>query len=332
MSNAVTLKDVADAARVSIATASRALGGKSRVSEETSAHVAQVADRLGYRPNPFGKALREGQSRTVGVVVPVIGNPFYGAIVHELETELAQLGFDLLIADSHGEVGREHARMRMLVERRVEAIVVVPSDAIASAEALREAAERTVVVQMDRSVLDLEADFIGIDNALAMALVLEHLCQRGARSVALVATDSTTSAGRERRAAYEREVQRLDLSAQPHILREFTIEFGRGAAGELIGRGDLPDAVVCGDDLIAIGVLTALKHAGYRIPEDVLVTGFDGTMLADISDPPLTTIEQPFRELARETVAALIRRTSQRAAAPGSFRIEPSLRIAGSTE
>lgn len=332
MADPVTLQDVADAAGVSIATASRALTGKNRVSKETTAHVARIAAKLGYRPNLFGRALREGSSRTMGVIVPVVGNPFYGRIVHELETVLSERGFDLVIADSHGDVERESARLRMLVDRRVEAIIIVPSDAVESAPALAEAQAHAPVVQLDRRVLDHRGDFIGVDNDRGITLLLEHLKAQGAKRVVLVASNAVTSAGRERRAAFERESARLGIEAGEPILDEFTFEFGQAAADELISRGPLPDAVVCGDDLIATGFMTALKRAGHRIPQDVLVTGFDGTLLADICDPPLTTIEQPFRELARETVDALVRRIEDRDAAVVLRRVEPTLRIAGSTQ
>lgn len=331
MADPVTLQDVADAAGVSIATASRALTGKNRVSKETAAHVGRVAARLGYRPNAFGRALREGASRTVGVVVPVVGNPFYGRIVHELETELAEHGYDLVIADSHGDVDRERARLRMLADRRVAAIIIVPADAVDSADALAEAETIAPVVQLDRRVLDHSGDFVGVDNDRGIAMLLEHVKAEGARRVVLVASNAVTSAGRERRRAFERETEHLGLEADEPILDEFTFEFGQAAADELMKRGPLPDAVVCGDDLIATGLMTALKHAGHRIPADVLVTGFDGTLLADICDPPLTTIEQPFAELARETVAALVRRTEDRTSSAILRRVEPALRIAGST-
>ena len=328
----VTLQDVADAAGVSIATASRALTGKSRVSKQTAARVARVAERLGYRVNVFGRALREGTGRTVGMVVPVISNPFFGQLVHHLEAELLDHGLDLVIADSHGETLREGGRLRMLVERRVEGIIVVPSDAEASGTALARAAESAPVVQLDRRVEGLGLDYVGVDNAKGMQLLACHLHECGVRQVVLVASDATTSTGRERRAAFEGEAARVGMSVQEPILDEFTLEFGQSAARELASRPVMPDAVIAGDDLIAMGLLIGLKRAGLSVPDDVLVTGFDGTMLAEISDPPLTTIEQPFASLARETVRALVRRIDE-ADAPVLFsRIAPRLRVAGSTQ
>ena len=185
--DAVTLVDVAHAAGVSIATASRALTGKNRVSKQTIAHVTSVAAQLGYRVNVFGRALREGTNGTIGVVVPVVGNPFYGQLVHSLEEELQKHGLELVIADSHGEVDREQSRMRMLVDRRVEGIVVVPADAHLSAAALSDTEQSVPVVQLDRRVPGASADFVGIDNRAAMQAIVAHLVEQGATSIVLSA-------------------------------------------------------------------------------------------------------------------------------------------------
>jgi len=327
----VTLQEVSDAAGVSIATASRALTGKGRVSKQTATKVARVAERLGYRVNIFGRSLREGTGRTVGVVVPVISNPFFGQLVHHLEAELIGYGFDLVIADSHGEAQREADRLKMLVERRVEGIIVVPSDAEKSGAALTRAADSVPVVQLDRRVEGLGIDYLGVDNARGMELAIEHVYERGARNVVLVASDATTSAGRERRKAFELHTARLKMVVQEPILKEFTLEVGQNAASELSSRPVFPDAVIAGDDLIATGLLVGLRKSGLSVPSDVLVTGFDGTMLAEISDPLLTTVEQPFEALARETVRALVRRVNEPDAPVLFSRLAPNLRLAGST-
>ncbi|MFE6967892.1 LacI family DNA-binding transcriptional regulator [Isoptericola sp. NPDC057653] len=329
--DAVTLRDVADAAGVSIATASRALTGKNRVSKATTAHVRQVAERLGYRVNVFGRALREGTDGAVGVIVPVISNPFYGQLVHSLEEQLGAHSLELIVADSHGEVDRERDRLRMLVRRRVEGIVVVPSNATSSLDALVEAADDVPVVQLDRRVEQAPTDFVGVDNDRGIALLVEHLVSRGAVHIALVASDDTTSAGRERRAAFEREIARRGLPVHPPVLDNFTLEFGLAAAGTVASRSPLPDAIVAGDDLIAAGLITGLKRHGVAVPQDVMVTGFDGTMLADVCDPALTTVVQPFDQIAAEAVRALLRRTQDRDAPAIYSRLAPALRVSMST-
>lgn len=327
----VTLHEVAAAAGVSIATASRALNGKDRVSERTAEHVAAVAERLGYRVNLMGRGLRAGTGATIGVVVPVISNPFYSELIHRIEDHLQRRGFDLVIADSHGEVERERARLRMLVERRVEGIFVVPSDAELSFDALADTARRVPLVQLDRRVVGLPADFVAVDNDNGIALAVDHLTSRGAERIVLVSGNDITSAGRERRAAFETVVHARSLPAEENIFGEYLLDFGEKAVTTLLDRGPLPDAIIAGDDLVAAGVIAALKKSGVRVPHDVQVTGFDGTMLADVCEPRLTTVVQPFDDLAREATEALWNRMENSDAPYVLSRLKPSLRIAEST-
>lgn len=327
----VTLHEVAAAAGVSIATVSRALNGKDRVSGRTAEHVAEVAERLGYRVNLIGRGLRAGTGGTIGVVVPVIANPFYGELVHRVEDHVQQRGFDLVIADSHGEVDRERDRLRMLVERRVEGIFVVPSDAELSFDAVADTARRVPLVQLDRHVLDLPADFVGVDNDAGIDVAVAHVTARGARRLVLVSGNDITSVGRERRAAFEAAVRARGLPEEHNVFGEYLLTFGESAVEELLARGPLPDAIIAGDDLVAAGAIAALKRAGKRVPSDVQVTGFDGTMLADVCEPRLTTVVQPFDDLAREATEALVRRMEDPDAAYIVRRLAPSLRVAEST-
>jgi LacI family transcriptional regulator len=328
----VRLKDVAAAAGVSVATASRALTGRGRLSAATVEKVARVAERLGYQVNERGRALREGSIRTVGVVVPVISNPFFSQIVQSLEAALEAKGFEMLVADSYGEVDREARRLQMLVARDVEGLVVIPADADRSASALRRVAAETPLVQLDRQVNGLRSDFVGVDNDRGLGLLVDHLASCGARSVVLVASDATTSVGRERRAAFDTAMARVGLSARKPILDRFTLEFGTRAGRLLAGRRSLPDAVVAGDDLIAIGVIRALTAQGVRVPADVMVTGFDGTLLSEVSDPTLTTVRQPYASLTRDAVELLLSRASDGSRPVEHRRLPPELVVAHSTQ
>ena len=327
----VRLKDVAAAAGVSVATASRALTGRGRLSAATVQQVTQVAERLGYRVNEAGRALREGSIRTVGVVVPVVSNPFFSQIVESLEGALEAHGFEMLVADSHGEVDREARRLQMLVARDVEGLVVIPADAVRSAPALRRVAAGTPVVQLDRQVRRLGSDFVGVDNQLGLDLLVDHLVSAGARSVVLVGADATTSVGRERLSAFEAATARARLAVRRPILDRFTLEFGERAGRQLLGRQSLPDAVVAGDDLIAIGLIRALKAAGVSVPSDLMVTGFDGTVLSEISDPTLTTVRQPYASLTSQAVDVLLARAADRSRPTQRRRLAPELVLGRST-
>ena len=308
MSSRVKLNDVAEAAGVSIATASRALAGKTRVSPDTTEHVLAVARRLGYRVNPIARALREGSTRTVGMIVPVIGNPFFAELIDAIEAELHTSDLELVLADSHGDVEQERRRLENLVSRRVDGIFIVPHHERRSSAGIRSAMAGAPLVQIDRRVAGLRSDFVGVNNEDGIRSVIDHLVDRGVRSVVLASADDQNVAGRGRRMSFEQAAAEQGLDIRPHLIGSFSLQSGQEAGKELLARGDLPDALVAGSDLNAFGVISALRAGGVRVPDDMLVTGFDGTTLSEVFDPPLTTVRQPTAGIASAAVAFLASR------------------------
>jgi LacI family transcriptional regulator len=327
----VKLQDVADAAGVSIATASRALAGKKRVSAETVQTVLEAADRLGYTVDPIARALREGSTRTVGMIVPVVGNPYFSELIAAVGDELQAAGFELILADSHGDVTQEARRLRTLVGRRVDGILLVSHSSTESAPAVDEAMRSVPVVQIDRKIDRLGSDFVGIDADQAMRLLLEHLVERGVRRVVLASADDQNSVGRGRREAFERLVDELDLIAAPHVIGDFSVEAGRAAADEIVRRGGVPDAVVAGSDVNAVGLISGFRSHGMQVPDAVLVTGFDGTQLSELYNPSITTVRQPVRALARTAVSFLSSRIADPTSPARDSRIGAELVVRAST-
>jgi LacI family transcriptional regulator len=144
--------------------------------------VLETAGRLGYTVDPIARALREGSTRTVGMIVPVIGNPHFSELIAVVEDELQTAGFELILADSHGDVDQEARRLSTLVGRRVDGLLIVAHSSEGSALAIRAAMRSVPVVQLDRRVDHLPGDFVGIDDDEAMRLLLEHLVERGVRA------------------------------------------------------------------------------------------------------------------------------------------------------
>jgi len=332
MSRSVTLLDVAEAAGVSIATASRALTGKDRVSRNTVERVRAVASELGYRVDPIARALREGSTRIIGMIVPVIGNPFFAQLVDAVEEQVHAAGFELLLADSHGYVTEEARRLQVFGERKVDGVAIVPSDRIASLPALRALPAGLAVVQLDRSAENAAADFVGVDNEAGFRLLFDHLVDQGVRSVVFAGSDDITSNGAERWDAFQREVQRTGLESGEPYRGEFSIHSGSEAAAALVARRALPDAIVAGSDLIALGLIAGLREHGVRVPEDVLVTGFDGIELGQIYSPSITTVVQPVDGIARDAITYLVGRIQGTESAIRNSRIAPTLRPGRSTQ
>ncbi len=331
MARSVTLQDVAAAAGVSVATASRALAGKDRVSAATIARVREAAAALDYRVDPIARALREGATRIVGMVVPVVANPYYAQLVGAVEVELHRHGLELLLADSHADPEEEARRLALFVERKVDGIVIAATDASTSATALRALARRTAVVQVDRVTGPSVADFAGVDNDVAMALAVDHVAACGAASVAYVGADATNTNGVERWEAARRHAERAGLELHEPFRQAFDVETGVAAADALLARGPLPDALVTGADLIALGLVARLREHGVEVPDDVMVTGFDGTIMSSLVFPTLTTVVQPVEAIAREAIGFLVDRIDGSEAPVRSTRLVPTLREGGST-
>nr|WP_206323883.1 LacI family DNA-binding transcriptional regulator [Streptomyces sp. HNM0574] len=304
------MRDVARASGCSVSTVSRVLTGNRPVGADAARRVREAAERLGYRPNQVARALRSRSTGTIGLVLPQITNPFYPALVRELTRALHADGRAVLLADCDDDPVTEAARIESLLARQVDALLVVPADERRSAEAVAAAAARVPLVLLDRDCGPGVADSVAVDNAAGMSLVLRHLAEAGRRRPCFIGAAGTSSAAVERRTAYERAAAALDPDAAGRTaLGDFSVEWGREAVTRL--WQDLPqrpDAVVCGNDLIAVGALQRLRQLGADIPREVAVTGFDDIPMAELADPAVTTVRQPVRELAAEAARLLDRR------------------------
>ncbi len=316
-------------AGVSVATASRALAGRDEVSPRTRRAVEEASRRLGYRPDPVAAALRTGSTGTLGIVIPQIADWFYPPMVASVEHEFAQRGIGILLCDSRNDVAVEAERLETLLRRRVDGLIVCPVDARASAPALKAASLRVRTMQIDRHALD-DLDFVGVDEAQGMAQIAQHISAMGARTAVFVGSDPTVSSAQERADGFAlaaesygitvlEPVEIVDVEGQT----DFTA--GRLLAPRLLSQKPL-DAIVCANDLLAIGMLQGLRDHGVRCPEDVLVTGYDDDVpMAEVLG--LTTVRTPLAELGREAVRLL----TNESPVPRHVRLRPTLVVREST-
>jgi LacI family transcriptional regulator len=282
------------------------LTGRRNVSPQSARAVLAASERLGYRPNTAARSLRTRSTATVGMVVPGISNPYFPLLVEAVERRLSATGRELLLCDSQNEVGIEAARVDALLGRRVDGLLFVACDSEASAPTVARAAGQVPVVQMDRHVDGHDGDFVGVDNETGMRDVLEHLTATGRRTFAFVSSETIDSSARVRLRVFREVLGAVDAaSADRVLLGQYSVEWGAEAVRRLLAMGPLPDAVVCGADIIALGAIAALAEAGVRVPADVAVTGFDDIAFAAISAPSLTTLRQPADAIGAEGVRML---------------------------
>ncbi|WP_271985417.1 LacI family DNA-binding transcriptional regulator [Pseudoclavibacter terrae] len=321
-------------AGVSTATVSRVLTGSKNVADETARRVHAAAEKLQYSGNSIAKALRQNSTGNVGMLVPSISNPFFTALVEQVEHQLAQSELNLFLCDSQGSVDIEAVRLRSLTQGSVDGILVSPVDESLSAPALQRASTITPMVQIDRRVGALSADWVGLDDEHAMRTVAEHLFARGVRSAAFVTSTKGSSSALDRLKSILAECARLGIHMPDDLVLDgdFSLEWGAQAADALLASArELPDAIICSDDLIAMGLSSRLAGSQVRVPDDVLVTGFDDIDFASLTAPPLTTLRQPIEQIAAEAVRLLRESIQSTERAKTSLALQGSLVARAST-
>lgn len=303
----VTIAQVAKRAQVSTATVSRVLSGRGPVSEEVRRRVRRVADELGYRANPIARALRSSRTDTVGMVVPTISNPFFTSLVENVEHALGREGKELFLCDARSDPAIEARRLATLADRNVDGIIVSPSHGVQSGPAVQKTADLLPLVQLDRFVGGTNTDWVGVDDIAAMRQVMDHLHAGGARSAAFVGSLRTNSSTEQRFTGFSRRARELGVGVDPDhvLLGDYSVEWGEAAVARLLDGGRLPDAIVCADDLIALGVTRACRAHGVDVPGRVQVTGYDNIEFSRLGEPALTTVDQPRDRIAAEAVRLL---------------------------
>lgn len=327
----VTVKEVAQSAGVSIATASRALSGNPQVDPKLAKRVLAASSQLGYSANAVARALRTRRTGTIGVVVPAISNPFFTSAVEALEEVLAESGRSIILCDSRDDPAQEAARVSLLMDHMVEGLVVIPTRSRASADTVEAARVKVPVVQFDRQAASTASDFVGSDNAEGMRLLVDHLVERGARSFAYIGAVRKVSTGRERVTAFT-EVMAVRHAAHSELLGGFTLGWGIEATRTLIAENRIPDAIVCGANVVAHGVLHALSEAKIIVPDDVLVGTYDDLPASEFSVPALTSIGQPLMPMAREAIRLLDERNRDSDSPARKSIFAPYLVVRGSTQ
>jgi DNA-binding LacI/PurR family transcriptional regulator len=327
-----TLRDVADRAGVSLATASRVATGSATVRPATRERVERAMRELLYVP-----PARQEPAGAIGLFVPEFGNPVFAALAEAMETHAARAGLATILCNTHGSAQRELDYVRMLLERRVEGMVFI------SAEITDVRGEHSHYAQLlDRGARlvfvnggseALEVTTVGVDERAAGRIATEHLIELGHERIGFVAGRRYALPTREKSLGRLDALRAAGLDSEGLVAHaEFSVSGGREALRELVGRPDgQPTGIICSSDLMAIGAVQEAFALGLGVPDDLSVVGFDGIDAASWTQPPLTTVVQPIDEIARTTVAALneqVERPSQR---QPSYVFRPRLRVGGTT-
>jgi LacI family transcriptional regulator len=302
------LDDVAKRARVSTATVSRVLNDTAGVRPATRARVLRAVEELNYRPNLNARSLAGGQTRSIGMVVSNIANPFFLDIFRSVEAGARQRGFEVLVANTDYDPDRLRASVDTILGRRVAGLALVVSETVPPSVAAIAAAGDVPVVLYDGGGHRLRgATHIRADYHTGMQRVVEYLHALGHRRMAFIGHHARLGPLHARRQAFhsatEAYAPRVKVTA---VENEDGMDGGRAAMRDLLASGFRPTAVACVNDVMAVGAIRELHARGIRVPEDMSVTGFDNIALAEYTQPPLTTADVPREAVGRLLCEALL--------------------------
>ena len=332
---APTLRDVAEAAGVHAATASRALNPATRglVNADTARRVIKVAESLGYRPNPIARGLKTAKSGTVGIVLPDLMNPLFPPIVRGIEEVLEPAGYSGLIVNTDNDPGREKWQIDHLRSRQVEGLIV--ATARVDHPLMRQLhREGVVMVMVNRRPEGVDVPSITPDDAAGVELAVRHLAGLGHTRIAHVAGPQSTSTGVSRARAFRGAVRDLGLDDDPALVTTAD-SWGEAAGAEglrrLLEAGVEFTAIFAGNDLIALGCYDVFFERGIECPAEMSVVGFNDMPFLDKLRPPLTTISIPHQQIGAEAARLLLDAIADPTRPARSVLLPLSLVVRGST-
>lgn len=303
--HAVTIRDVAGEAGVSIKTVSRVLNDEPRVTPGTAEKVTEAAARLGYQPNVLARGLRGGRTRTIGLIIADVANPFFADCCKAIEQVATRYDHALILCASAENPESERSYVDLLSRRRIDGLLIAPAtDEVGH---LRQKISGLPVVTFDRPAEGLETDTVIVSNRKGAREATQHLIGHGCKRVAFIGDYGQIYTANKRLDGYMQAMQEADLEPV-YRMESNTISAARMAAVSLLeGHPDL-DAFLGGNSLITAGILHAVENAGMSIPESISVIGFDDFELVSVLRPDLTVVRQPTQQLGHIAAELLLGR------------------------
>lgn len=298
------LVDIAREAGVSIATVSKAIHNTGRMSEETRKKILTIIQDMNFRPNMIGSALRSKSTYTVGLLIPDLSNPFSGEIARSVEERGKELGYSVVMCNTDNDSEKEAWYISVLNQKSVDGII--SASGFQNEEILKDLVEQKFPIALiTRDSKTLAIDTVTVDDFLGGYKATSYLIGLGHTKIGTVVLD--IDSGRERLRGYKHALAESGMACDERIIVSsgFTKEDGKEAAFKLLDSPEPPTAIVAGNDLLAIGVMLAAKERGITIPDQLSVIGYDNTILAEITTPSLTTINQPISEMGRQVMDLL---------------------------
>jgi DNA-binding LacI/PurR family transcriptional regulator len=302
----ISIRDVAQRAGVSIATVSRAVNNIPTVNADLAKRVWQAIEEVGYLPNTQARALVSGRSRMLGLIVSEITNPFFPELVQEFENLAVAQGYEVLIGSTNYEPVRTECLIRRMLQRNVDGVAVMTFGI--EEELVQKLVEREFPLVFVDAGPDLpNIRVIKVDYGEGIRQGVQHLAAFGHRQIVFISGPLRLRSAVARRDAFLKSMAELGLTvpAEHMIEGQHTMEGGIAAMAQVLSLDHLPTAIMCSNDMTAIGVLHALYRTPHKVPSDISVVGFDDIHLAQFMLPPLTTVQMSCRDLAHAAIEGL---------------------------
>lgn len=294
-----TIKDVAKAAGVSTATVSRILSTPGWGKEDTRQRVMEAVEQLQYQPNALARQLRTQETKTIVAIVPTLDNSFYHEVIYGIESEAEAHGYQVFIADLHGQPSFEGYYLSALQQRKVDGIISLSANA--ARRITQQVPDGCPMVLAIQSTADSPLPSVSVDNTAASAVMMKHLIRMGHRRIAHITDNSDIVVYQDRERGYISSLEENGIPLDPGLIQRGnpTLQGGFDLMNALLDTNKDITAVFAAGDAMAMGAISALRKRNLRVPEDIAVVGFDDIATSSFFIPALTTIRQPQRMIGQ---------------------------------
>lgn len=327
-----TIRDVAKLAGVSVATVSRVINDSAAVTKETRDAVMSCMDKLHYSPNSIARALTSKSTRTLGLIIPDVQNPFFSAIARAVADTAEQYGYTVFLCNSDGDADHEINYLRSLKTRYVDGLIIATRQVnLRETRGLKKSG--IGMVFLDRAVEADSAYSVKVDHYQGALLAVRHLLAVGCRKIAHISGPLFLNTAHERYKGYEFLMKQADAFDPSLVLEgDFTVAKGFELTDRLMKSNPDVDGIFAANDLTAIGALKALLRLGKRVPAEVALIGYDGIEMARVMEPEISTIAQPIYEIGATAVHKLMAQINPGRSRDFREQLEPQLICRASTQ
>lgn len=331
----VTIKDIARHLSLSVSTVSRALADDKNVRRETKEQVLETAKALGYRPNPVATNLKYGHTNTVGVIVPEMVTPFASQVINGIQSILYANGIKVIIAESGEDPVKERENLQLMERFMVDGIIIcLCSYKENRDEYLRLQKAEMPMVFFDRIPHGMNVSQIIVDDYMKSFFLVEHLIREGCKRIVHLQGPEDVYNSAERTRGYKDALAKFNIPFDKEMLLKtgMTFDDGSCAADVLVEKGIAFDAVFAFTDTLAIGAMNRLRELGKKIPEEVAIASFSGTVLSTIVYPQLTTVEQPWFQMGTTAAELIMEKIKEPSCPERSIVLEAEIRLRASSK